>query len=232
MNLPKMWIRGGRTRGRKENVRITDVPSDIERANYWMNGPKKSKSSKMAKVAKAMKKKTVVEGWRKEVPFEVPGTQPVDVDITVKVTPFKLPPSSPTVEPPRKMQRETNVPALPHIPPTHSRSLDIQGYFMHEDGANCSLQDDGPRREISRNCLFPTDSRYYKHLDDVATRDLLNQCLFQAMNANSMHFARISKFKPGYIEMEIKKNQMEDALKSAEVSRREQEAQHKAEIVA
>ncbi|KDP45910.1 hypothetical protein JCGZ_15470 [Jatropha curcas] len=57
-------------------------------------------------------------------------------------------------------------------------------------------------------------------------------CLFKAINANSMHFARIIKLKIGCIEMEVKKNQMEDALKSAEVSMREQEAQHKAEIVA
>ncbi|KDP35803.1 hypothetical protein JCGZ_10439 [Jatropha curcas] len=52
------------------------------------------------------------------------------------------------------------------------------------------------------------------------------------MSANSMHFARISKLKSGYAEMEIKKNQMDDALKSVKVSIREQEAQHKADIIA
>ncbi|KDP33300.1 hypothetical protein JCGZ_13087 [Jatropha curcas] len=71
-----------------------------------------------------------------------------------------------------------------------------------------------------------------QHLDDVATRDMINQCLFHAINANNMHFSRITKLKKSYTEMEMKKNQMEDALKSAEVSMREQEAQHKAEIIA
>ncbi|KDP30295.1 hypothetical protein JCGZ_17165 [Jatropha curcas] len=81
-----------------------------------------------------------------------------------------------------------------------------------------------------QNYLFPTDAHYFKHLNDVAIRDMINQCLFQAINANNMHFARIAKSKIGYTEMEVKKNQIEDALKSAEVSMREQEAQHKAEI--
>ncbi|KDP31627.1 hypothetical protein JCGZ_14852 [Jatropha curcas] len=158
--------------------------------------PKKSKSSKMAKVAEAMKKKAATEGSGKEVPSVVPDTQPTGVDTSTGAPQSKLPPLSPT-----------------------------------KYGANCSLQEEGPSREISRNCLFPIDTRYYDHLDDVAMRDLLNQCLFQAINANKMYFSRISKLKARYTEMEVK-NQMEDALKDAEVSMKEQEAQHKAEITA
>ncbi|KDP31514.1 hypothetical protein JCGZ_15359 [Jatropha curcas] len=92
--------------------------------------------------------------------------------------------------------------------------------------------DDGPSREITRNCLFCANSHYDEHLDDVATRNLFNQCLFQAVKANNMHFAQISKLKASYTGMEVKKNQMEDALKSVEVSMKEQKAQHKVEIVA
>ncbi|KDP34465.1 hypothetical protein JCGZ_11936 [Jatropha curcas] len=40
-------------------------------------------------------------------------------------------------------------------------------------------------------------------------------------------FTRLSKLKSGYTEMEAKKNQMEDTLKDAEVSIREQELESK-----
>ncbi|KDP22042.1 hypothetical protein JCGZ_02994 [Jatropha curcas] len=78
--------------------------------------PKKSNSSNMAKVAKAIKKKTVAEGSGKEVPSKVLGTQPAEINTVARVTPSELPPSSSIVEPPRKRQSKTNVPAPPPIP--------------------------------------------------------------------------------------------------------------------
>ncbi|KDP23850.1 hypothetical protein JCGZ_27154 [Jatropha curcas] len=95
-----MDMRVGKAKGRKENVSIADVPSNIDKARGlgYVNlrlviakgystcspsgpmrptpssppemGPKKSKSSKMAKVIKAMKRKAVVEGSRKECRFQ------------------------------------------------------------------------------------------------------------------------------------------------------------------
>ncbi|KDP33089.1 hypothetical protein JCGZ_13583 [Jatropha curcas] len=54
--------------------------------------------------------------------------------------------------------------------------------------------------------------------------------LATVINANNVNFARTTRLKGGYIRMEVKKNEMEDALKSVKVSMREQEAQHKMDI--
>ncbi|KDP24696.1 hypothetical protein JCGZ_26504 [Jatropha curcas] len=116
---------------------------------------KKSKSSKIAKVIEAMKKKAVAGISGNEAPSVVPDTQPIKVDAVVGVTHCKQPPLSPLVEPLRKRQREVRVPVPSPVPP---RALDIRSDFLHN---------------------------YFEHVDDVAIKDLINQCLFQAINANT-----------------------------------------------
>ncbi|KDP45542.1 hypothetical protein JCGZ_18779 [Jatropha curcas] len=96
--------------------------------------------------------------------------------------------------------------------------------------ANCSLQFDAPSCEMARHCLFPVDAHFFDSMDDLVRKDFINQSLFHALNANNINFARITKLKGAYTEIEVKKIQMEDALKSAKVPIREQEAQHKAEL--
>ncbi|KDP43355.1 hypothetical protein JCGZ_25460 [Jatropha curcas] len=126
---------------------LTYLPSGPMRPNPSIRrmAPKKLKSSNMAKVAKVMKKKITAKGLGKEVPSEVPSTRQVEVDVTARVAPSELPPSSLTTGPPRKRQRETNVPAFAsYPPPAHSWSLDIRGHFIHKYGVNYSLQDDMP----------------------------------------------------------------------------------------
>ncbi|KDP36491.1 hypothetical protein JCGZ_09499 [Jatropha curcas] len=167
--------------------------------------PKKMKSSKKAKVAEAMKKKARGEGLEKEVPLVVLDHQLSEAEAIFGASHSELPPSSPLPKPRRKRQREVPILVPPPLP---SRALDIQSYFIHKYRANCSLQEDGPSLEMAHHCLVPLD----------------------ALNANNMNFARITKLKGGYTEMEVKMNEMEDVLKSAEVALREQEARHKADI--
>ncbi|KDP30363.1 hypothetical protein JCGZ_17092 [Jatropha curcas] len=83
---------------------------------------------------------------------------------------------------------------------------------------------------MARHCLFHTDVRFFDTMDDLTRKDFINQCLFQALNANNINFSQITKLKGSYTKMEVKKNEMEDALKSVEAAMREQKAQHKLEI--
>ncbi|KDP46448.1 hypothetical protein JCGZ_12931 [Jatropha curcas] len=227
----------GEAKGRKENVRITGVPSHIDEGelldarglgfvnmrhviaegyptcypggpmrpnpSFSEMAPKKYKSFKMAKVIKAMKKKVVAGISGKEGPSVVLDTQPIEVDTAVGVTHSELPPSSPPVEPLRKRQREVPIHVPSHVPP---RALDIRSYFLHKYGVTCNLWEDEPSREVAHHCLFPTDASYFEHLDDI------------------------TKLKIGYTKMKVKKSHMEDALKGVEVTMREQEPEHKAEI--
>ncbi|KDP29879.1 hypothetical protein JCGZ_18454 [Jatropha curcas] len=85
----------GDARGRRENVRIVDVSSDIDEGEL-LDG------SKMAKVAEVMKRKVVAESSEKEVPLVVPDTQSTEAGIVAGATHSELPPLSSTSEPPRK----------------------------------------------------------------------------------------------------------------------------------
>ncbi|KDP22007.1 hypothetical protein JCGZ_03112 [Jatropha curcas] len=89
--------------------------------------PKKSKSTKMAKVTEAIKKKAAAKGSGKDVPSVVPDTQLIGIDTSTGATQSELPPLSPTAEPPRKRQREAPIPTPPPVP---LMPLDIRGYFM------------------------------------------------------------------------------------------------------
>ncbi|KDP37763.1 hypothetical protein JCGZ_06442 [Jatropha curcas] len=67
-------------------------------------------------------------------------------------------------------------------------------------------------------------------MDDLARRDLTNQCLFQAINANNLSFGHITKLKGAYTTMEVKKVELEEALKSMDAAMRRQEALYKSEV--
>ncbi|KDP27302.1 hypothetical protein JCGZ_20290 [Jatropha curcas] len=66
----------------------------------------------------------------------------------------------------------------------------------------------------------------------VVTESAEKEAPSVAINANSVNFTRITKLNGDCTEMEVKKNKMEDTVKSAEVLMKEQEAQHKADITA
>ncbi|KDP20250.1 hypothetical protein JCGZ_18595 [Jatropha curcas] len=92
-------------------------------------------------------------------------------------------------------------------------------------------EEDGPSREMARYYLFAIDVRYFDSMDNLARKDFINQ-LFQPFNANNFNFGRITNLKGGYIKMEVKKNEMAEALKSLDAVMSKQETQHKAKIIA
>ncbi|KDP42116.1 hypothetical protein JCGZ_01904 [Jatropha curcas] len=75
---------------------------------------------------------------------------------------------------------------------------------------------------MSRYCFFPADQNYYECLDDLGVRDVANQCLFHAINANSINYAHIKKLKGKVTELEVKKMELEDTLKSLDAIMTEQ----------
>ncbi|KDP32690.1 hypothetical protein JCGZ_14746 [Jatropha curcas] len=111
-------------------------------------------------------------------------------------------------------------------------SFDIHAYFMQKYRSTCSLQHDQSSREMLRHCLFSANAQQSECLDDLGIKDLVNQSLFQAINANNFNYARIKRLKRAYMKMEVKRVELEEALKSLNSSMMEQEAQHKAELTA
>ncbi|KDP25913.1 hypothetical protein JCGZ_22984 [Jatropha curcas] len=88
-------------------------------------------------------------------------TQPTEVDTAVGVTHSELPPSSLTVKPLKKRQREVLVPGLPHVP---LRALDIRNKGDEdekgEEDVNRPVDDSSPPRvetEVSTN-IHPVSS--------------------------------------------------------------------------
>ncbi|KDP47015.1 hypothetical protein JCGZ_10742 [Jatropha curcas] len=55
---------------------------------------------------------------------------------------------------------------------------------------------------------------------------------YQAINANNINHACIKKLKGGYTKLEVKKVELEEALKSLDSTMKEQETRHKTEIEA
>ncbi|KDP38302.1 hypothetical protein JCGZ_05188 [Jatropha curcas] len=62
------------------------------------------------------------------------------------------------------------------------------------------------------------NAHQFECMDDLAKRDFVNQCLFQALNANNLRLGRITKLKGAYTTTEVKKNELEDALKSIDTT--------------
>ncbi|KDP24239.1 hypothetical protein JCGZ_26644 [Jatropha curcas] len=182
--------------------------------------PKKAKGSKFSKVAELMRKKSDAGNSKKRVPSVTNDPQVTELGPTLETPHNKHTPTSPPTELSRKRPRESSI----LVPPPLLRAgepLDIRSYFMSRYGANCSLQCDATSHEMARHCLFPADARFFECMDDLARKDIINQCLFQALNANNINFGRITKSKGAYTEMEVQKIQMEDALKGIENSMRE-----------
>ncbi|KDP23834.1 hypothetical protein JCGZ_27123 [Jatropha curcas] len=87
--------------------------------------PKKTKSSKMAKVAEAMKKQAAADSLGKEVPPTVPNPQPTKTEAILGGSHSKPTHLSPTTEPYWKGRREESILGPPPMPPRAGEALDI-----------------------------------------------------------------------------------------------------------
>ncbi|KDP35346.1 hypothetical protein JCGZ_10987 [Jatropha curcas] len=121
----------GEAKGRKENIRVANDPSDIYEDElcdicftYGM-APKKVKGTKKAKVVEAIKKNVAAESSNLGVPLVVLDPQPVDGGATADSTYTKHASESPSTKPSRKRLREVSIPAPPPLPPQVGETLDI-----------------------------------------------------------------------------------------------------------
>ncbi|KDP24981.1 hypothetical protein JCGZ_24319 [Jatropha curcas] len=158
-------------KGRKEKIRIADVPSDIDEGELldicsmydvtpeyklkWLLRRRGSQS--YPKVAKAMKKKVEEESSDKEMPLVVLNPPSIDASTTLEIAPAEHMPSSPSIEPSRKRPQEVIFLVPPPLPFKANDALDIRAYFLRKYGPNYSLQNDQPSHEMSQHCLFPID---------------------------------------------------------------------------
>ncbi|KDP23011.1 hypothetical protein JCGZ_01695 [Jatropha curcas] len=100
--------------------------------------------------------------------------------------------------------------ALPYWCPSERGSL----FPLNEEG----LQHAGEALDIQ--VYFMKYGVNYSLQENGSSREMARHCLFP------------TDLRRGYLEMEVKKNKLEDAPKSVEVSAREQEARHKVNVEA
>ncbi|KDP45976.1 hypothetical protein JCGZ_11879 [Jatropha curcas] len=89
---------------------------------------------------------------------------------------------------------------------------------------------DHPSREMFRHCLFHVDTQQFKCMDDLGIRDLANQSLFQAINANNPNYASIKKVKRGIHADGSEEGSVRGSLEESKLHNEGVRAQYKAKL--
>ncbi|KDP34775.1 hypothetical protein JCGZ_10555 [Jatropha curcas] len=83
---------------------------------------------------------------------------------------------------------------------------------------------------MAKYCFFPPYHEYYGCQDDMAMRNAIKQCLFQAINAITVNLYSNKKLKGRVGELETNKAKMEERWKMLNQLMTEQSSQHSRDV--